>query len=280
LRIHFCGVRGSTPAPGFDFVRYGGQTSCLALAHDGEARPTLVLDSGSGIQRVTGLLEGEGFEGTIMLSHLHWDHLLGLPFFSGADREDGRTSMLIPDQGNGRTASETLKRVMSPPFFPIEPTQLRGEWTFSTIEPGEREIEGFRVLAREIPHKGGRTFGYRISAGEATLAYLPDHCPTVLGTGEDGFGAYHPAALELASEADVLVHDAQLLPAEQEAEAMYGHSVADYGVELGRRARVGEVVLFHHRPNRTDEELDALGKRLAGENPGVRVAVEGSTLDL
>ena len=102
----------------------------------------------------------------------------------------------------------------------------------------------------------------------------------MLGAGEDGFGAYHPAALELARGADVLVHDAQLLPAEQEAEAVYGHSVADYAVELGRRGGVREVVLFHHRPNRTDDELDALGKRLAGKDPGVRVAVEGSTLDL
>ena len=280
MRIHFCGVRGSTPAPGVDFVRYGGQTSCVAVAHEGGERPTLVLDAGSGIQRVTGLLEGEGFRGTIMLSHLHWDHLLGLPFFSGADREDGRTRMLIPDQGNGRVASETIGQVMSPPFFPIEPTQLRGNWTFGTIEAGEREIEGFAVLAREIPHKGGRTFGYRIAAGGSTLAYLPDHCPTMVGAGEDGFGAYHPAAMELVEGADVLVHDAQLLPAEQEAEAAYGHSVADYAVELGRRGGVGEVVLFHHRPNRTDAELDALGERLASEDPLVRVAVEGSAIDL
>ncbi|HTR88577.1 MAG TPA: MBL fold metallo-hydrolase, partial [Solirubrobacteraceae bacterium] len=158
-------------------------------------------------------------------------------------------------------------------------TQLRGDWTFATVAPGEMELEGFGVLAREIPHKGGRTFGYRIQAGASTLAYMPDHCPTMLGPGEDGFGEYHPAALELAQDADVLVHDAQLLPAEQAAEADYGHSVADYAVELGRRAGARRVVLFHHRPDRTDAALDALGERLAGRDPEVSVAREGSLIE-
>ena len=108
---------------------------------------------------------------------------------------------------------------MRPPYFPIEPTELRGNWTFATIAPGEHEIEGFEVLAREIPHKGGRTFGYRVSDGHATLAYLPDHSPTALGPGEDGWGEYHPAALELARDADVLVHDSPMFPQELAAQA-------------------------------------------------------------
>ena len=94
------------------------------------------------------------------------------------------------------------------------------------------------MLAREIPHKGGRTFGYRISDGRSTLAYMPDHCPTALGPGEDGFGEYHPAAIELARGADVLVHDAQLFPEELSSEAGFGHAVADYAVELGRARRL------------------------------------------
>ena len=108
--------------------------------------------------------------------------------------------------------------MMSPPYFPIEPGELSGEWTFAAIAPGERQIEEFDVLAREIPHKGGRTFGYRISDGRSTLAYLPDHGPTALGMGEDGFGEYHPAAVELARGADVLVHDALMFPEELASE--------------------------------------------------------------
>ena len=167
---------------------------------------------------------------------------------------------------------------MQPPYFPIKPTQLRGEWTFATIAPGETEIEGFSVLAREVPHKGGRTFGYRVSDGHSTVAYVPDHNPTQLGPGEDGFGEHHPVALELAHGVDVLVHDAQLLPQELAAEGEFGHAVADYAVELAKRAQARSVALFHHRHNRTDDALDALAARLAGDAPEVSVAAQGTAL--
>ncbi len=280
MQIRFCGVRGSTPAPGIVFVRYGGHTACLALAHDGAQTPTLILDAGVGLQGVSDLLGGGPFTGTILLSHLHWDHILGLPFFAAGDRADALLTVLLPEQENGADAAAVLAGIMSPPYFPIAPTQLRGEWTFATIAPGERQIEGFTVLAREIPHKGGRTFGYRVSDGRSTLTYMPDHCPTALGPGEDGFGEYHPAAVELAQGADVLVHDAQLFPEELAAEAGFGHAVADYAVGLARRAGTRSVVLFHHRHDRTDEALDGLARRFGGASPTVSVAAEGSVLDL
>jgi ribonuclease BN (tRNA processing enzyme) len=280
LRIHFCGVRGSTPAPGIKFVRYGGHTSCLALAQDGAPQPTLILDAGVGLQSASNLLAGAPFAGTILLTHLHWDHMLGLPFFAAGDRADARVTVLLPEQGDAAPAESVLARVMSPPFFPIGPTELQGEWEFQAIAPGQQRVEGFEVLAREIPHKGGRTFGYRVSDGRSTLAYMPDHCPTTLGSGEDGLGEYHPAAVELAEGADVLVHDAQLFPEELASDARFGHAVADYAVELGRRAGAGSVVLFHHRPDRDDDALDALAQRFSGVSPAVIVAKEGAVLDL
>ncbi len=280
MQIRFCGVRGSTPAPGIEFVRYGGHTSCLALTHDGAASPSLILDAGAGLLSVTGLLDGEPFTGTILLSHMHWDHVFGLPFFAAGDRAGSLVSVLLPEQENGEDATTVLAGLMSPPYFPIGPTQLRGEWAFATIAPREHHIEGFTVLAREIPHKGGRTFGYRISDGHSTLAYMPDHCPTALGAGEDGFGEYHPAAIELAQGADVLVHDAQLFPEELAAEGHFGHAVADYPVELGKRAGARAVALFHHRYTRTDEQLDALARRLRGSSPDVSVAAEGTVVEL
>jgi ribonuclease BN (tRNA processing enzyme) len=281
VRIHLCGVRGSTPAPGIDFVRYGGHTSCVALAHDGARAPTLILDAGAGVQRVSSLLEGAPFDGTILLSHLHWDHVVGLPFFAAADNADAHVSVLLPEQQPEKDAARVLAGIMTPPYFPVEPTQLRGDWRFGTLAPGEHEIEGFTVLAREVPHKGGRTFGYRISDGHSTLVYIPDHCPTTLGPGEDGFGAYHPAAIELAGNADVLLHDAQLFPEELAAEADFGHSVADYAVELAKRAGTRSVLLFHHRYDRTDDALDELARRLGGGSaPAVSVAAEGLVLEL
>jgi phosphoribosyl 1,2-cyclic phosphodiesterase len=296
LRIQFCGVRGSLPASGVDFVRYGGHTSCLALTHDGAPVPTLMLDGGTGLVAAAGLLGGKPFTGTILLSHLHWDHTYGLPFFAAGDRPDAQVRVMLPEQEDGRDATVALAGLMSPPYFPIGPMELRGEWTVTSIAPGERDVEGFDVVAREIPHKGGRTLGYRISDRHSTLAYLPDHNPTALGPGEDGFGVYHAAALELADHADVLVHDSQLFPAELASEGYFGHALGDYAVELGRRAGARAVVLFHHRHDRTDDALDELARRLGGEgsasapsgsgggsekgSPVVSVAAEGTVLEL
>jgi phosphoribosyl 1,2-cyclic phosphodiesterase len=279
VRVHLCGVRGSIPAPGPDFVRYGGHTSCVALAHD-DSPPTLILDAGTGLQTASAILGGKPFDGTILLTHLHWDHVIGLPFFGASDRPDARVDVLLPEQASGASAASVLAGMMSPPYFPVEPTQLRGQWTFATLGPGEHTIEGFTVSAREIPHKGGRTFGYRCSDGHSTVAYMPDHCPTMLGDGTDGFGAYHPAALELARDADVLIHDAQLLPAELAAEAAFGHAVADYAVGLATQAGAKAVILFHHRHDRTDLALDELARRLGSTGvPAVSVAAQGMLLD-
>jgi phosphoribosyl 1,2-cyclic phosphodiesterase len=286
MQVRFCGVRGSTPAPGIQYVRYGGHTSCVALSHDHVSAPTLVLDAGIGLRAVTQALDGAPFTGTILLTHLHWDHTLELPFFAAGERPDAAPTVIIPEQDDGRDALPVLEQIMSPPFFPITPTQLRGGWSFDTLAAGEHSIEGFTVVAREVPHKGGRTFGYRITDSHSTVTYMPDHCPTMLGHGEDDFGEYHPAALELASDSDLLIHDAQLFPDELAAEADFGHSVADYSVELARRAGARSVALFHHRYNRTDEALDELAKRLGREAPGengepaVSVASEGTVVRL
>jgi phosphoribosyl 1,2-cyclic phosphodiesterase len=282
MRIHLCGVRGSTPAPGQEFLRYGGHTSCLALAHDGADGPVLVLDAGTGLRRVTPLLGGRAFDGTILLTHLHWDHVQGLPFFRAGDRDDARVSLLLPAlEGEGSSsAEEILSRAMSPPHFPITPRGLRGNWTLGTLMPGQFKAEGFTVEAREIPHKGGRTLGYRVSDGRSVIAYLPDHCPTALGPGPEGWGEYHPAALELGTGADLLVHDSFLLAREVAAEAAFGHAAAEYAVGLGRRAGSRRVMLAHHKPDRTDTELDTLALQYADAGAGVIVAAEGEILDL
>jgi phosphoribosyl 1,2-cyclic phosphodiesterase len=280
VRLHFCGIRGSTPAPGAEFVRYGGHTSCVAIAGDGDAVPALILDAGTGLRDVTPLLDGRPFAGTILLSHLHWDHVHGLPFFRGGDTDGARVLLLLPDQQDGECAEAVLARGMSPPHFPIRPGDLRGAWTFGTLSPGRHVASGFTIDTREVPHKGGRTFGYRISDGRSVMAYIPDHCPTNLGPGPDGWGAYHPAAVELAAGADVLVHDASLLPQELAAQASFGHAAADYAVGLAVAAGARQVALFHHRHDRTDDELDALGRRLADAPVPVIVAAQQEILTL
>jgi len=280
VRLNFCGTRGSTPAVGAGFLRYGGHTSCVAVSRDGDAVPTLILDAGTGLREVTPLLAGRPFAGAILLSHLHWDHLHGLPFFRGGDTPGARVTLLLPEQEDGACAEAVLERGMSPPHFPIRPRDLRGAWTFGTLAPGLHVVGGFTVQALEIPHKGGRTFGYRISDGRSVIAYMPDHCPTNLGPGPECLGEYHAAAVELARDADVLVHDASLLPEEVAAQASFGHAAADYAVGLAVAAGARRAVLFHHRPDRTDAELDALGGRLARAAVPVTVAADKGILEL
>jgi phosphoribosyl 1,2-cyclic phosphodiesterase len=261
-------------------VRYGGHTSCVAITPSGGHAPTLILDAGTGLRRVTALLGDHPFAGTILLTHLHWDHVHGLPFFAAGDRPDAFARVLIPEQQNGEPVEDVLARGMSPPHFPIAPSGLRGRWSFEAVQPGAVAVEGFTVEAREIPHKGGRTFGYRVSDGSATIAYVPDHCPTEFGPGPDGWGEYHPAVVDLARSADLLIHDAQLLPSELAAEAAWGHAAADYGVGLAREAGARRVLLFHHKPSRTDAELDCIARRFEGRRPAVEPAVEGQVVDL
>jgi len=276
VRLYICGVRGSTPAPGSDFVRYGGNTSCVALAH-ADGAPTLVLDAGTGLQRLTQVLDGQPFRGAILLGHLHWDHTHGVPFFRAGDHPDARVDLYMPAQGD---PVAVLARVLSPPHFPIGPTDLRGDWRFHALEPGDHAIEGFTVTAREIPHKGGRTYGYRISDGRATIAYLSDHSPIALGPGRDGLGEYHDNALELAHDADVLLHDAQYTAAEMKERAEFGHSAIDYAIGLAERAGVRRLLLFHHDPPRTDDAIDELVR--ASQRPGLEIAAaaEGTVIDL
>jgi phosphoribosyl 1,2-cyclic phosphodiesterase len=251
----------------------------------GTAAPTLLLDSGTGIRRVSAILDRRPFEGSILLTHLHWDHVQGLPFFESGDHPDSCVTLLLPPQEDGADAESVLARMMSPPLFPIRPGNLRGRWTFGVLPPGAFSDDGFsvgsfHVRARDVPHKGGRTVGYRVSDGRSTIAYIPDHCPTEFGAGPEGWGEYHPAVLELARDVDLLVHDAHLLPEEVPAEASFGHAAADYAVELGRRAGAHEVALFHHRPDRTDDALAKLVDRLTSPALSVLGAADGMELVL
>lgn len=278
MRLNLCGVRGSTPAVGHDFAEVGGHTSCVAIAHDGEA-PSLVLDAGTGLRTLTPLLAGRPFAGTIALSHIHWDHVMGIPFFAAGDHPDARVTLLVPEQGEG--AEALLERMMSPPTFPISPEQLRGDWTFSTYDVGDLEIEGFDVRVREIPHKGGRTMGLRVADSSGAIAYLPDHAPHVLGEGAHGVGELHPAARELADGVDVLIHDAQYTRSELPGRFHWGHAAADYAVELAEACGVGRVLLFHHDPSRTDVEVLELRDALAARSElPVDVAREGDVVDV
>jgi len=258
------GVRGSTPAPGPDHVRYGGHTSCVAVIPAGAVAPVLLMDAGTGIRSLPSLLGSEPFRGSILLSHLHWDHVEGLPFCRAVDRDDARVDLHVPEQ-DGASARDLLARTLSPPSFPIEPEGLLGRWLFLPAPEGPVSIEGFEVAAAEVNHKGGRTLGYRVTSAAGSLAYLPDHAPAQ---------GVAPNVRALIEGADVLLHDAQFTETERRLADDYGHATVEETIALAGEAGVGLLVLFHHSPTRTDDQLDHILDGVASPVPIV-VAREG-----
>ncbi len=264
MRLHLLGVRGSTPAAGAEFVGVGGHTSCVAVVADGDSAPSLVLDAGTGLQRLTDLLGDAAFDGTIALTHLHWDHTHGLPFCRAVDRTDAHVDVLLPEPSAGTDPSDAaalMARAMSPPHFPVGPDGLLGDWTWTAIGAGTRSLaapsnalsDALELHAVDVDHKGGRTFGYlvteRVGSRRSSMAYLPDHLP---GDRVD------PDLTEALRGADVLLHDAQFTADEADVARRFGHSTVDQAIDLAVAAGVGHLVLFHHGPGRTDDDVAAI----------------------
>jgi phosphoribosyl 1,2-cyclic phosphodiesterase len=253
VKALLCGVRGSTPAPGMDFAGVGGHTSCVAI--QAASGRWLILDAGTGLRRLGSVLDGAPLCGSILLTHLHWDHTQGLPFLPNADRPDAEVALWLPAQADDPSGTDPvalLRRSMSPPHFPIGPDALLGSWRFGALEAGEHMIEGFTVTAAEIEHKGGRTFGYRVDGPEGSFAYLSDHAPRLAATDR------RAAALKLASGVDVLFHDAQYLGDEQAIADAYGHATIDDAIAMAAEAGAKQLTLIHHAPDRTDRDLAAV----------------------
>jgi ribonuclease BN (tRNA processing enzyme) len=252
----------------------------VAVSANGSV-PRLILDAGTGITTVAPLLEGQPFRGTILFGHLHWDHTQGLPFFSPADNPSSKVTVRVPAQGD---TEAVLARMMSPPHFPITPSQLRGDWTFEGVEAGEHIVEDLQVQAIDIPHPGGRMFGYRITDGATTVTYVSDHGPAYAGPGPEGLGEYHPAIMQLVDGVDLLIHDAQYTVDEFGPRAHFGHSAVDYTVKLGIKGGVRKLLLFHHDPSHSDAQVDQIlahCRALAeGSTMEIEAAAEGSVLDI
>ncbi|WP_217924936.1 MBL fold metallo-hydrolase [Miltoncostaea oceani] len=267
MRVHILGVRGSTPAPGPDFTRIGGATSCVAIAEDDDA-PTLVLDAGTGIRSLDALLGGAPFRGALALTHLHWDHLTGLPFATSLDHEGSMTEILVPSEGDEPVA--LLDRMIGPPFFPIGVGDLEGRHAIRELTTGVREIGGLRLECRWLPHGRSKALGMRVDDGRSCVAYLPDHDGRA--PGDD--------ALALCREVDVLLHDAHFAPGQEDAAARAGHSTAGQAVALARAAGARRLLLTHHHPDRTDDEVLAIAATSASGDLLVEPARQGMTVRL
>jgi phosphoribosyl 1,2-cyclic phosphodiesterase len=277
FRVTFHGVRGSTPCHGDDVVRYGGNTSCVSLDVPGQS--PILFDMGTGLRYFGASQPQDGsFHGTCLVTHMHWDHTQGLPFFTPMLQPGAQLDVYAPRQDDGRSVTEVFKSTITPPLFPITLDQWPGRFRFFDVADDDFSIGDVRVSSRVVPHVGA-TLGYRVEWNGLSVAYISDHQQP-----HDGSFRASPGALELASGVDLLIHDSQYTPDEFARKFDWGHCTVDYAVWFAGKCRARKLALFHHDPTRSDEAIDALGEcaAKAGRLLGVEVLVarEGLTVEV
>lgn len=261
--------------------RYGGNTACVVLERPGAA--PIILDMGTGL-RFYGRTHDNTvpFEGTALVSHLHWDHIQGLPFFSPVLAEGARLDIVAPAtecDGGTVDAASAVHTFLAPPFFPVSLDTLRGDITIRSTPDGPFDVGDARITSAEVPHCG-RTLGYRIDVAGVSIGYVPDHQQP----GPDAV-TVAPAVLELVRGVDLLIHDAQFDAADFAAKSDWGHCTVEYAVQVAAQAGARRLALFHHDPSHDDAAIDALtaAARLLGDELGVEevfAAAEGLTVSM
>lgn len=268
-------MRGSTPCHGEATARYGGNTACVSLAVPGH--DPIIFDLGTGLRYFgVGWDDAQVFNGVCLLSHLHWDHVQGLPFFTPLLRQGAHLDIYAPMQEDGSSPSGPLHDSIGPPLFPIGLKALPGSIDVHGRADEQWSIGEIDVMSRFIPHVGN-TLGYRVSWGGHSVAYLSDHQQT--GVHEFGLS---DGARELCDGADVLIHDAQYTADEFVKKSDWGHCTVDYALWVARECRVRTLVLFHHDPMHDDALVDALLRDARTTAGAVHVvaAHEGMVLDV
>ena len=276
MHITFYGVRGSTPSPAEANRRYGGNTAAVVLER--VASDPIVLDLGTGL-RMWGLTQPTdgSVRATALMTHIHGDHIQGLPFFPPADRIGARFDIYAPPQEDG-SLTDVVNDFMRPPYFPVQYSELRGDIRFHEVIDDDFEIGSAKIKARPVPHCGP-TVGYRIEWDGVSVAYISDHqAPLDLRGIAD-------SVLELCDGVDLLIHDAQYTPAEFAEKSHWGHCTIDYAVLVAKEAGARRLALYHHDPAHSDTDLDRLleGARCLGAMAGldeVFAAAEGLQLHL
>jgi phosphoribosyl 1,2-cyclic phosphodiesterase len=330
LLVKFYGVRGSCPCSDPAVVRYGGATACVGVFVDGPREPPLVLDLGTGARALgeellsrhlphVGLPRGAGGGGGArsagrqappalrlhaLVSHLHLDHVQGLPFFAPALVEGVELHLYGPATvESGETLEGALRGFLRRPYFPVALDELPARLVLHGLGEEDLRVGRADVRSRLVPHTG-TTLGYRVEAGGVAVAYLSDHQAPLdsarshVGTTTDarepsvtgrraagGQVGLSRGVAELCEGVDLLVHDAQYFAEEFSVRGHWGHSTVDYALEVARAAGARRLALFHHDPSHDDELLDDLAARTAAlaEAAGVEdcfVARAGSTVEV
>lgn len=269
MRIRFWGVRGSIASPGPETAAVGGNTSCVEIVCD---KTRIVLDGGTGLRELGNhlLREQSSLSLTLLLSHYHWDHIQGLPFFVPAYMK--QTDLTIVGGANGvMSVHEALSHQMSAPLFPVRLDEIGARLTTREVKMGEVfDVGEAKVTVAKGNHPGG-VMAYRIEHEGKSIVYATD---------TEHYACVDPALKKLSEGADVLVYDSQYTPDEYKTKVGWGHSTYVEGAELARAAGVGRYVLFHHDPMRSDAAVADLEARARGLFPSTVAAREGMEIDL
>jgi len=277
VRVTLWGTRGSLAAPGPETVRYGGNTACVEVR--GKRNALLVLDAGTGIQRLGAMVRGGRGRIDLLLTHLHMDHIQGLGFFEPL-YERGREIHIWGPPSPTLDLRTRLARYLSPPLFPVRLRDLPCRLTLHNVPPEHFEVGGLEVEAALVCHPGS-TVGYRISEGTRSLAYLPDHEPA-LGLREFPGEPEWTSGFDLAAGADLLIHDAQYTTEEYQKRVGWGHSSIRDAIAFATLAGARRFVPFHHDPTHDDAMLDCIDSVVrTGDLPfGFVAGTEGATFEV
>jgi phosphoribosyl 1,2-cyclic phosphodiesterase len=283
VRLTFWGVRGSIPTPGTETQRYGGNSSCVEIRH--ADLPAVVLDCGTGARKLGYKLVGEARRELLLLfTHLHMDHVFGFPFFLPIYTPGYAVRVWVPAY-NDEEAKDKLGRYLNGIYHPTRINELPGKVAFHAIRAGrEPEGTGYRITAFPLSHPGG-SLGYRVEAGGRSIAYVTDTMPFAkpgegVAAGEPPVAA-EARVLEWLAGCDLVVYDTMYDYREYLEKMTWGHSYPEYAAALCKAAGVRHLVLFHHLPEASDEDLDALAEKWAAtEGLTVTLAAEGATITL
>lgn len=271
FRVTFWGVRGTFPCAYASHLGFGGNTSCVEVQAGDR---TLLLDAGSGLRAAGKHLRRDGIRHTTMLvTHTHWDHIAGFPFFEPAYCPDFRMDILGGHLQGVACISEALSTCMESPLFPVPLNTMRADLRFSWIEPGDvlDIAPGVTVRTASLNHPGG-AIGYRIECAGKSVCYVTDteHVP----------GLPDANILRLIDGADLVIYDATYTDEEFEQRRGWGHSTWSEGVKLCREAGARSLCLFHHDPDHDDAAVAAIERAARERMPTAFAAREGATLDL
>ncbi|MFT4115118.1 MBL fold metallo-hydrolase [Bradyrhizobium sp.] len=276
MQVQFWGTRGSIPKPGPATIRYGGNTLCVEVR---TARGTLVIiDCGTGLHGLgLKLMSGgaKGLSGHILISHTHWDHIQGVPFFVPFFVPGTKWDIYGP-KGLNQSLRETLAGQMQHTYFPVTTDEFGATLRYHDLVEGTFEIDDVKVTTQYLNHPA-LTLGYRLEADGVTLVYCCDHEPfsRAFAEGHGEFSGLDQRHADFVRGADLLIHDAQYTAAEYPSKVGWGHSTGEFVVNLAKRADVKHVVLAHHDPLRNDDAVERIVEKLRAD-----LSLDGSPLQV